>query len=97
MVTLPGGKRVWHLVCQCQLIKGYPTLKCPRTVENHVHSKSYTRPTHGSHFPGTRNAPVSWGAAARRIPVKGLQTHGAFLSCEPRGAEQAASPAPRQV
>lgn len=95
MVTLPGCKGVWHLVCQHQLIKGYPTPKCPRTVENYVHSKPYTRPTPQSHFPGSSNAAVSWGPV--RIPVKGLQTHGAVLSCEPSRAEQAASPAPRQV
>jgi len=75
---------------------GYPTPKCPRVVENYVHSKSYTSATRqcGTHFTGTSNIHVSHGAVACRIPVKGLQTDGVFLSCEPSGAEQAASPAP---
>lgn len=83
-------------MCQHQLIRGYPTPKRPRVVENYVHSKSYTSPTRqrGTHFTGTSNVHVSRGAVARRIPVKGLQTNRAFLSCEPNGAEQAASTAP---
>lgn len=96
MGTSPGCNRVWHLLCQHQLITGYPTPKCPRVVENYVHSKSYTSPTRqrGTRFTGTSNVHVSRGAVARRIPVKGLQTDRDFLSCEPSGAEQAASTAP---